>query len=97
MWKNSSNICLKRSDVSFKNEERYASGMKLCGNSESLVVVPENDPCPLVNITEDVPSLDEHYRLLVDADNILESYYGTFNATSPYTFEAYPISKMAVS
>ena len=39
-WLNYSRPCIKRSPVSFFNEERYSGSNKLCGSSQSLVVVP---------------------------------------------------------
>lgn len=39
-WSNNSNICIKRSSVSFGNEKKFDSTNKLCGSSQSLVVVP---------------------------------------------------------
>lgn len=50
-WANSGLICLKRSTVSFANEQRYNGANKICGSSQSLVIVGANDPCPFVNVS----------------------------------------------
>lgn len=59
--------------------------------------MPQNSPCPLVNLTFELPTLEDHYSTVSDTNNLLNSLYATYNATSPYSFYSYPISKFAVS
>ena len=56
-WSNNANICVKRSTVSFANEMKFDNTNKICGSSQSLVVVPTSEPCPLVNISMNTFSL----------------------------------------
>lgn len=96
-WSNNSNICIRRSSVSFATEKKYDESNKLCGSSSSLVVVDKSEPCPLVNLTGMIPTLEDHYRVVLDDDQVLNTFYVTYNATSPYSFYSYPLSKMVVS
>ena len=59
--------------------------------------MPTTEYCPLVNATFSVPTLEDHYLRLSDTGAKLNPFYGTFNATSPYSFYSYPISKFTVS
>lgn len=97
IWKNSSNLCIKRSTTSFNTEEKYNGNNKVCGNSRSLTIMPSSEPCPYVNVTFAIPSLEDHYLPISDPAIVLPSLYATFNATSPYSFYSYPVSKFAVS
>lgn len=56
-WRNGSNICIRRSTVSFANEEKYDGSNKICGSSDSLVIVPTGAACPIVNLTVGIPTL----------------------------------------
>ena len=50
-WKNKGKICIQRSTVSFANEKKYDGTNKICGSSQSLIIVPSTEPCPFVNIS----------------------------------------------
>ena len=39
-WRNASNFCIKRSATSFASEQKYDGSNKICGSSNSLVIVP---------------------------------------------------------
>ena len=56
-WKNNSNICVRRSSVSFATQEQYDGKNKICGSSDSLVIMPSNSPCPIVNLSLTLPNL----------------------------------------
>ena len=96
-WANTSLICLKRSSVSFANEQRYNGNNKLCGSSQSLVVVPQSESCPYVNISFTQFALEDHMVVVNDPNTMLEKLYASYNSTSPYSFYAYPVVKFAVS
>ena len=96
-WLNYSRICVQRSPVSLYNEERYnGASNKLCGSSQSLVVMPTAASCPFVNISFSLFPLEDHYSTVNDTDGVLNSLYVAFNSTSPYSFYSYPIIKFAV-
>lgn len=59
--------------------------------------MPNSQPCPFVNATFGIPTLEDHYLQFTDSSNLLSALYGTYNSTSPYSFYSYPISKFAVS
>ena len=88
---------MKRSVVSFGNEKRFDNTNKICGSSQSLVVVPMSEPCPLVNISMNMFSLEDNIYTAEDLDNLLPKIYGAYNSTSPYSFYSYPVIKFSVS
>jgi hypothetical protein len=93
-WANYSRLCLRRSPVSFHNEQRYDGTNKICGSSQSLVVVPVGEPCPLVNVSFTPFQLEDHFLTVPDPDQVLPTLYASFNSTSPYSFYAYPVAKL---
>lgn len=96
-WKNASNICVQRSSVSFLTEQKYNGQNKICGSSSSLIIVPNNEACPIVNISFTAFALENHTFTATDTENKLNTLHLVYNSTSPYSFYAYPVSKFAVS
>lgn len=96
-WKNGSLLCVKRSTVSFYNEQKYDGTNQICGSSQSLVIVPMGQPCPLVNISFTAFTLEDHMVTLSNTNMSLPNMYASYNSTSPYSFYTYPVSKFAVS
>ena len=97
-WKNQSNICVKRSSVSMYTEEKYDENIhKICGSSQSLVIMPNNEDCPFVNLTIAPPTLESNTVLIENGTILSNPLYGIFNATSPYSFYTYPINDFKVS
>lgn len=97
MWKNNSNICILRSPVSFFTEGKYDGTNKLCGSSQSVIVLPTSEPCPFVNISYANFTLEDHVSVVTDTPSVLSPLYVSYNSTSPYSFYSYPISKFTVS
>ena len=96
-WVNKGMLCLKRSSVSFSNEQKYDGTNKICGSSQSLVIVPLSEPCPFVNISFSAFSLEDNYVTVTDSATYLKTMYASFNSTSPYSFYSYPIANFAAS
>ncbi len=96
-WLKSGRICIKRSSVSFANEAKYDGTNKICGSSQSLVIMPIGDNCPVVNISFSSFTLEDNYFTVLNSGPLMNTLYATFNATSPYSFYTYPISKLVVS
>ena len=88
---------MRRSTTSFSSEQKYDGTNQICGSSKSLIIMPSTEPCPFVNVTFSIPELEDHYSLLSDSGNLLSRFYASFNATSPYSFYSYPVSKFTVS
>ena len=96
-WKNYGLICLQRSSVSFATESKYDGTNTICGSSQALVIMPNGSPCPYVNISFSPFSLEDHYSVVPDSNNILNPLYASYNSTSPYSFYSYPFIKFTVS
>ena len=97
-WENSSNICVQRSEVSMLTEEKYdESKHKICSSSNGLVIMPNGENCPYVNVTFVEPTLETYKATIEDGTILMSPLYGIFNATSPYSFYNYPISDFKVS
>ena len=93
------NICLRRSSVSFANENSYDStgSNKICGSSSSLVIIPTSEPCPYVNVSYSNFELENNTLVINDPESLLPALNALFNSTSPFSFYTYPIIKFKVS
>jgi hypothetical protein len=96
-WLNAGRLCLKRSSVSFANEQKYDGSNQICGSSQSLVIVPAGEPCPYVNISFSAFALEDHQNVATGSTQFLKTLFASYNSTSPYSFYSYPITKFAVS
>lgn len=96
-WLKEGRICIKRSSVSFATEAKYDGSNIICGSSQSLVIMPTGENCPLVNISFTAFSLEDNYFTVLNSAPLMKTLYAAFNSTSPYSFYTYPIGKLVVS
>lgn len=89
IWRNSSRLCLKRSVVSLYNEPSLGSQTKICGKSNSLVVVPVTEHCPFVNVSFTAFALESN--MMTISSSQLRDFYAAFDSTSAYSFYSYPL------